>query len=306
MPQLFLEVPAELDGVRIDAAVAELTSVSRSWAAEIVAAGGAQVGARVLKKSDKLSAGQELLLRWQPKPEPVVTPEIIPEMKIVHDDDEIVVVSKPPGVAAHPSNGWYGPTVLGGLAALGYNIATSGAPERQGIVHRLDQGTSGLMVVAKSEYAYSELKRQFKEREVRKIYHTVVHGYPDPLTGTVEAPIGKDSSALWKFAVTADGRHAVTHYDTIEVFKAATLLEITLETGRTHQIRVHMSSLRHPCVGDVTYGADPRLAAKLKLERQWLHAYELEFTHPAGYAGRVAFSDEYSRDLEFALDILAQ
>lgn len=304
MPQLFTVVPPEMDGMRIDAAISQLTGVSRSWATEIIAADGAQVGNRVLKKSDKLSAGQELMLRWQPKPEPTVVPEIIPGLEIVHDDDELVVVSKPPGVAAHPSNGWYGPTVLGGLAALGYSIATSGAQERQGIVHRLDQGTSGLMVVAKSEYAYAELKRQFKAREVRKIYHTVVHGYPDPLAGTIDAPIGRDNRSAWKFAVTADGRHAITHYETLEIFPAATLLEVGLETGRTHQIRVHMSSLNHPCVGDVTYGADPKMAAQLGLERQWLHAYEIEFTHP-GSGERVMFSADYSADLERALEILS-
>lgn len=304
MPQLFITVPPELDGVRADAAVAELTGVTRSWAQEVLASDGATLNERVLRKSDKLQAGAQLLVRWQPKPEPQVVAQTIPDLRIVHDTDEFVVVTKPFGVAAHPSNGWYGPTVLGGLAALGYDIATSGAKERQGIVHRLDQGTSGLMVVAKSEYAYAELKRQFKQREVVKIYHTLVHGYPDPFSGTIDAPIGRDARASWKFAVTHDGRHAVTHYDMLEVLPGATLLEIHLETGRTHQIRVHMSSLKHPCVGDVTYGADPKLAASLGLERQWLHAVELEFTHP-GSGERVRFTDSYSPDLQAALDIIS-
>src|SRR5207244_12644731 len=161
-------------------------------------------------------------------------------------------------------------------------VATSGAAERQGIVHRLDAGTTGLMVVAKSEPAYSALKRAFRERAVDKRYHALVQGHPDPLRGTVDAPIARHPSGDGRFAVLTGGRPSVTHYDTIEAFRAASLLDITLETGRTHQIRVHLAAVRHPCVGDLTYGADPTLAARLGLQRQWLHAYRLGFPHPAG------------------------
>ncbi len=184
-------------------------------------------------------------------------PVVVPGFGIVYDDDDIVVVDKPAGVAAHPSVGWEGPTVLGALAAAGFQIATSGAPERQGVVHRLDVGTSGLMVVAKSEHAYGVLKAAFKDRTVDKIYHAVVQGHPDPLAGTIDAPIGRHPSHSWKFAVTRDGKPSITHYETIEAFPGASLLEIHLETGRTHQIRVHMAAHRHPCVGDPLYGADP-------------------------------------------------
>ena len=172
-----------------------------------------------------------------------------------------MVVDKPVGVAAHPSPGWTGPTVIGGLAAAGHRVSTSGAEERQGVVHRLDVGTSGLMVVAKSERAYTVLKDAFRERTVDKRYHTLVQGQPDPLTGTVDAPIDRHPTSAYKFAVVAGGRDSVTHYETLEAFRHATLLEIHLETGRTHQIRVHMAALRHPCVGDVTYGADPTLSS---------------------------------------------
>ncbi|WP_167142508.1 RluA family pseudouridine synthase [Canibacter zhoujuaniae] len=299
-----LTIPETLDGVRADTAVAELTGVSRAWASEIVKAGNLTRADHVLKKSDRLYAGEVIELDWSEKPDPEIVPLDVPELAVIHEDDDIVVVSKPAGVAAHPSLGWAGPTVLGVLAFRGFQIATSGAHERQGIVHRLDQGTSGVMTVAKSEYAYSELKRQFKAREVHKIYHTVVHGHIDPFRGTIDAPIGRDNRSEWKFAVTADGRHAVTHYEMLEMFPHATLLEVGLETGRTHQIRVHMSSLRHPCVGDITYGADPTLAKKLGLERQWLHAVELEFTHP-GSGERVTFKSDYSPDLAAALEILA-
>jgi len=206
-------------------------------------------------------------------------------------------------VAAHPTPGWSGPTVTGGLAAAGHTIATSGAAERQGIVHRLDANTTGVMVVAKSERAYSALKRAFRERAVDKRYHALVQGHPDPLRGTVDAPIGRHPSGDGRFAVVSDGRPSVTHYDTLEAFRAASLISVHLETGRTHQIRVHMAALRHPCVGDLLYGADPVLAARLGLTRQWLHAVSLTFAHPAD--GReVTFTSDYPADLAHALDIL--
>ena len=224
-------------------------------------------------------------------------------MSVVHDDDDIVVVDKPVGVAAHPSVGWTGPNVLAGLKAAGYRISTSGASERQGIVSRLDVGTSGLMVVCKSERGYSVLKRAFKERRVDKTYHTLVQGLPDPLVGTIDAPIGRHPGHDYKFAVMDSGKHAVTHYELIEAFRHASLLEIHLETGRTHQIRVHMAAVRHPCVGDLTYGADPTLSARLGLERQWLHAVGLGFEHP-GSGEWVTFESGYPQDLREALDRL--
>ena len=147
--------------------------------------------------------------------------------------------------------------MLSALAGAGITVSTSGAAERQGIVHRLDVGTSGLMVVARSERAYAALKRAFKERTVEKIYHTVVQGMPDPMRGTIEAPIARHPDYEWRFAVIEGGRDSVTHYETLESFGRATLLEVHLETGRTHQIRVHFSALKHPCAGDLTYGADP-------------------------------------------------
>ena len=213
------------------------------------------------------------------------------------------MVDKPTGVAAHPSLGWEGPTVVGALAAAGFRVATSGAPERQGVVHRLDVGTSGLMVVAKSETAYSTLKHAFKERTVEKIYHAVVQGHPDPLTGTIDAPIGRHPNHSWKFAVVPDGKPSVTHYETLEAFPGASLLEIHLETGRTHQIRVHMAALRHPCAGDPLYGADPTMSARLGLTRQWLHAHKLAFAHPAT-GDWVQFESPYPADFEHALEIL--
>jgi len=240
---------------------------------------------------------------WESRTGPAIEPVVLDNLGIIHDDDDIVVVDKPVGVAAHPSIGWDGPTVLGALAGAGFRISTSGAAERAGIVHRLDAGTSGLMVVAKSERAYSELKRAFHDREVDKIYHAVVQGHPDPLTGTIDAPIGRHPGSGWRFAVTADGKPSITHYETLEAFPSASLLEIHLETGRTHQIRVHMAAQRHPCVGDSMYGADPTISARLGLERQWLHAMKLGFVHPAS-GQYVQFESAYPADLQHALDVL--
>jgi len=296
-------IPDGLEGSRVDAGLAKLLGFSRSFSAEIAEAGGVTVDGRPVDKSDRLTAGGWLEVSWQPKEEVRIVPIPVPELTIVHDDDDIVVIDKPVGVAAHPSVGWTGPTVLGALAAAGFRISTSGAAERAGIVHRLDAGTSGLMVVAKSEHAYTVLKRAFHDRTVEKIYHAVVQGHPDPLVGTIDAPIGRHPKSDWKFAVIADGKPSVTHYETIEAFPAASLLEIHLETGRTHQIRVHMAAQRHPCVGDAMYGADPTLSAKLGLTRQWLHAVQLAFAHPAT-GDWVTFTTGYPDDLQNALDVL--
>ncbi|MDM4764252.1 RluA family pseudouridine synthase [Galbitalea sp. SE-J8] len=300
-----LPVPDGLAGERVDTALARLLGFSRTFAAEVADAGGVTVDGRAAGRSDRLTAGTWLEVEWTPKSEPSVVPVAVPELGIVYDDDDLVVVDKPVGVAAHPSMGWEGPTVLGALAAAGFRVSESGAAERAGIVHRLDAGTSGLMVVAKSERAYTELKRQFHDREVDKIYHAVVQGHPDPSAGTIDAPIGRHPGAGWRFAVTADGKPSVTHYETLEAFRAASLLEVHLETGRTHQIRVHMSAQRHPCVGDAMYGADPVLSERLGLTRQWLHAMRLAITHPAT-GERVAFASRYPADLQHALDVLAE
>jgi 23S rRNA pseudouridine1911/1915/1917 synthase len=261
------------------------------------------VGGRPAAKSDRVPAGEWLEVTL-PAPVVAAPPQVVPGLAVVYEDSDVVVVDKPPGVAAHPTPGWTGPTVLDGLFAAGHTIATSGAAERQGIVHRLDANTSGLMVVAKSERAYSALKRAFKDREVDKRYHALVQGHPDPLRGTVDAPIARHPSGDGRFAVIAGGRNSVTHYDTIEAFRGASLVEIILETGRTHQIRVHMSALRHPCAGDRLYGADPVFAAGLGLTRQWLHAVQLSFEHPAT-GEQVTFTSSYAPDLQKSLDLLA-
>jgi len=300
-----LPVPDGLDGMRLDQALARIFGLSRTTAAALVEAGDVAVDGEVKPKSDKVAAGAWLEVTLPPPPGAVEDLPLVPVdgLIIVHSDDDLVVVDKPVGVAAHPSPGWTGPTVIGGLAAMGLTIATGGAAERQGIVHRLDVGTTGLMVVAKSEHAYSALKRAFKERTVDKHYHALVQGHPDPLSGTIDAPIDRHPHHDYKWAVVSGGRPSITHYDTIEAFPGASLLDVKLETGRTHQIRVHFSALRHPCVGDITYGADPTLAARLGLHRQWLHARQLGFQHP-GTGDYVEFVSDYPEDLAAALAVL--
>lgn len=298
-------VAAEFGGARADAGLAKLMGISRSLAATLIAEGNVVSRGKKLGKSARLTAGDVLEVTVPERRDPLeVVEEVVEGLKILLDDDEFVVVDKPVGVAAHPSPGWVGPTVVGGLAGAGYRISTSGSPERVGIVHRLDVGTSGVMVVAKTERAYTALKRAFKERTVDKVYHAVVQGLPDPLEGTIDAPIGRHPGHDWRFAVLEDGRPSITHYEVLEAFGKATLVEVHLETGRTHQIRVHFSALRHPCAGDLTYGADPRLAVTLGLTRQWLHARQLGFDHPAT-GERVTVTSEYPQDLAFALEVLA-
>ncbi|MGW5521421.1 RluA family pseudouridine synthase [Gordonia sp. NPDC003950] len=299
-----LPIPDGVAGMRTDAGVARILGLSRTVAGQLADDGDITVDGVAVGKSHKLTAGSLLDVLLPEPAEPLrVEPTPVEDLEVIYHDSDIIVVDKPVGVAAHPSLGWSGPTVVGALEAAGFRISTSGAAERQGIVSRLDVGTSGLMVVAVSERAYSLLKRAFRDREVDKGYHALVQGHLDPPEGTIDAPIGRHRGNDWKFAVTAAGKPSITHYDTIEMFAAASLLDIHLETGRTHQIRVHFSALHHPCCGDLTYGADPTLAARLGLERQWLHARSLGFAHPAD--GRyVEFTSPYPADLQHALDVL--
>jgi 23S rRNA pseudouridine1911/1915/1917 synthase len=299
-----LPVPDGLTGERVDAGLAKLLGLSRSVCAEMISDGLVSQNGKVVSKSDRLMPDAYLEVTLpEPKNRLEIVPVEVADFKIIYQDEDIIVIDKPAGVASHPSVGWDGPTVPGALLALGIQIATSGAQERQGIVQRLDVGTSGLMTLAKSEVAYSRLKQAFRDRTVHKVYHAVIQGLADPLSGTFDAPIGRHPKAEFKFAVMNDGKHSVTHYETLEAFPSASLVEVVLETGRTHQIRVHFSAFRHPLVGDTMYGADPKLAAKVHLDRQWLHAKKLSFVHPTK-GETVEFESEYPADLAKALDIL--
>jgi 23S rRNA pseudouridine1911/1915/1917 synthase len=301
-----LPVPEGLAGERVDAALARMFGLSRTRAADLIGQGHVLLDDTVVGKSDRVLPGAILDVTIPVVADPLeVKPQIVEGIQIIHDDDSIVVIGKPVGVAVHPSPGWSGPTVVGQLAGAGFRIATSGASERQGIVQRLDVGTSGVMVICKSEHAYSLLKNAFRHRTVDKTYHALVQGHPDPLEGTIDAPIGRHPRYDYKFAVMADGRPSVTHYETLEAHRFASLLEIHLETGRTHQIRVHMAALKHPCVGDLTYGAEPVLAKRVGLERQWLHAVRLGFEHP-DTGEYVEYESQYPADLAAALEVIRE
>ena len=292
-----LIVPEGLSGLRVDAGISKALGMSRTLVTSLIDDGLVHIDGKVVGKSDRLTSGALVELEITAKKNPlVIEPDNVPDFKVVFQDDHLIVIDKPAGVAAHPSVGWDGPTVPGALLALGIQLSTSGAQERQGIVQRLDVGTSGLMVLAKSELAYSRLKQSFRDRTVHKVYHALVQGHPDPSAGTFDAPIGRHPKAEFKFQVHEDGKPSVTHYQTLEAFRSASLLEIILETGRTHQIRVHFSAFRHPLVGDTMYGADPTLAKRLGLEHQWLHAVRLGFEHPIT-GDKVEFESTYPAEL---------
>jgi 23S rRNA pseudouridine1911/1915/1917 synthase len=299
-----LLVPPSLDGERADAALSKMLGLSRSASADLLIAGAVFSGTEAVSKSQRVTAEQVLEVTIPDKRDPLaVEPTDVADLRIVYEDADLIVVDKPAGVAAHPSVGWTGPTVVGALMAKGVRISTSGAAERQGIVQRLDVGTSGRMMVAKTEVAYSRLKQAFRDRAVHKVYHAVIQGHPDPVEGTIDAPIGRHPKAEFKFAVMNDGKPSITHYKLLEAFASASLVEVVLETGRTHQIRVHFSAFKHPLLGDTMYGADPTLASRMQIERQWLHAMRLSFSHPMT-GEEVSFDSHYSEDLAQTLERL--
>jgi 23S rRNA pseudouridine1911/1915/1917 synthase len=298
-------VPEGLVDQRADQGLAKLLGISRTTATELLVNGLVLQDGTPLAKSDRLRADAQLELLGEPMPKAQldVVETAVPGLSVVFQDDHLIVIDKPAGVAAHPSLGWTGATVPGALLSLGIQLSTSGAQERKGIVQRLDVGTSGLMVLAKSERAYSRLKQAFRDRSVSKTYHAVVQGHPDPDRGTIDSPIARSTRHDYKFTVSAEGKPSVTHFETLELFAGAALMKVGLETGRTHQIRVHFSAFGHPLVGDDLYGCDPKLAARLGLVRQWLHAVDLGFGHPIT-GEQVRFTSNYPEDLEIALSRL--
>ena len=299
-----VQIPESLAGSRVDAGLAKMLGLSRTVISDLAEAGKVSANGKTLGKSDRLILDQLVEIDLEvPKNRLEISAVEVPDFKIVFQDEHIIVIDKPAGVASHPSVGWDGPTVPGALLALGIQLSTSGASERQGIVQRLDAGTSGLMTLAKSEVAYSRLKQAFRDRAVHKTYHTLVQGHLDPASGTFDAPIARHPKSEFKFHVAEGGKNSVTHYDTIEMLRSASLVEVDLETGRTHQIRVHFSAFRHPLLGDTMYGADPSLAQRLQLDRQWLHAMKLSFEHPVT-GERVEFESSYPQDLADALESL--
>lgn len=300
-----LSVPEGVAGERIDSALTRVLGLSRTSVVKLLEDGDITTNGKVMPKSERVTAGQviEVLMPAPINSDPIpLTP--LEGLTIIYDDDDLVVIDKPVGCAAHPSPGWTGPTVVGALMAAGYSVSTSGPAERQGIVHRLDVGTSGLMIVAKSDQAFHALKDAFRNRTVSKIYHALVQGHMDPSTGTIDAPIDRHPKEDHRFAVVATGKESITHYEVIEFYRAVSMVKIELETGRTHQIRVHFSALHHPLVGDTTYGADPVLGKSLGMSRPWLHATELSFSHPVTQV-KLNFKAPYPSDLTGSLALLS-
>ena len=300
-----VEIPEGLDNERIDSALARILGLSRSVIVKLLDSEEVNLGHKILGKSDKVLSGQIITVLMPEPPSGIaIPPTPLDDLTIVYQDTDLVIVNKPVGCAAHPSPGWTGPTVVGALVAAGIPLSPSGPAERQGIVQRLDVGTSGLMMVAKTEAAYLKLKDMFRNREIKKIYHALAQGHLEPAVGTIDAPIDRHPKEDYKMAVISEGKPSITHYEVIEYYRSVSLLKVELETGRTHQIRVHMSAIRHPLVGDMTYGADPNLAAEIGVKRPWLHAQALEFTHPISGLP-ISVSAPYPGDLTDSLSRLS-
>jgi 23S rRNA pseudouridine1911/1915/1917 synthase len=291
-------VPGALDGERVDRVVAMLTGLTRAEVADLVDAGDVRLrGAAVTTRSVRVREGDEVEVTVPDDAGPAVAqPEADVEVPVVHVDDHVIVVDKPPDLVVHPGAGNAGGTLVQGLLARFPELAAVGEPQRPGIVHRLDKGTSGLLVVARTPEAYASLVGQLSDRSVERRYTALVWGVPEPARGMVDAPIGRSRRDPTRMAVSVTGREARTSYEVQRVFAEpveAALVACKLETGRTHQIRVHLQAIGHPVVGDPRYRG--RRAA-LPCPRPFLHAHRLAFDHP-GTGGRVSFEAPLPADL---------
>lgn len=297
---VFLTVGEEHRRSRLDAFLAsKLQGLSRARIQGLIRAGLVTVDGQPQKASSRLQPGQRIVVEIPPPPEVELKPERIP-LEIVYEDQDLLVLNKPPGLAVHPGAGRSSGTLVNALLAYDPGIAGVGSPLRPGIVHRLDRDTSGLLVVARNEVSYLKLFAQMKERRITRTYLALVHGDLPRDAGTIEAPIGRHPAFRRKMAVVPGGRPAVTHYRALERFGEYTLVEVSLETGRTHQIRVHFAHIGHPVVGDPVYG---RRQNPFGLRRQALHAYKLSLDHPRT-GRRMEFTVPLPEDLEEVLERL--
>ena len=298
-------MPEALDGERVDRVVSMLTGCSRAEASESIDAGDVTVDGRVASKSSlRVRVGQRVAVSDDPhKVQPLPEPDASIPVEVVAADEHIIVVNKPAGLVVHPGAGRADGTLVNGLLARWPELADVGEAHRPGIVHRLDKGTSGLMVVAPIQTAYHALVDQLSVHEVERNYETLVWGWLDTPVGTIDAPIGRSRRNPLLMTVSADGRPSRTHYEVVERClepALVTRMRCSLETGRTHQIRVHLRSIGHPVVGDDLYsGQRPALG----LARPFLHAFRLAFAHPATDE-TVSFTAELPSDLVAVLDRL--
>lgn len=300
-----LEVTSALEGERVDRVVAMLADVSRAQAAELVETGAVALDGRpVATRSIKVRGGQVLAIDWEPVERalgPVADPAVA--FEVVHTDDDVIVVDKPADLVVHPGSGVVDGTLVSGLLARFPELAGVGQTERPGIVHRLDRGTSGLMVVARSPEAYERLVEMLGEHEVERTYRALVGGTVEAAAGLIDAPLGRSSHDPTRRAVRRDGKEARTRYRVDERFDApmaATLLTCQLETGRTHQIRAHFQAVGHPVVGDERYGG--RVPQGVVLARPFLHAAALAFRHPRT-GQEVSFASPLPADLQATLEV---
>jgi 23S rRNA pseudouridine1911/1915/1917 synthase len=289
---------ADNDGERLDRFLAQREpELSRSFIQKLIVDGHITVNGRAAKSSLKLNTGDSInLVLPPPEPSPL-TAEDIP-LHIIYEDNDLLVVDKPAGMTTHPAPGSRAHTLVNALLAHLPKLPESDNPARPGIVHRLDKDTSGLIVVAKTPQALNNLAAQFKSRRVKKTYVALVQGRMAPAKGVIEAPIGRDAIHRQRMAVTFTGREARTLYQVIKFIGNYTLLELKPETGRTHQIRVHLAATGHPVVGDTTYGIKTDLAP-----RQFLHAYRISFELPTSRKP-VEFSSPLPPDLLAVLEKL--
>jgi 23S rRNA pseudouridine1911/1915/1917 synthase len=290
-------VPRALDGERVDRVVALLTGLPRREVADLVAAGEVRIdGGTVKTRSQRVAEGNVVEVDVPAAPDDRPAPDPAVDVPVVHVDDQVIVVDKPPGLVVHPGAGQPDGTLVHGLLHRFPELAEVGDPTRPGIVHRLDKGTSGLMVVARTPQAFDDLTGQLKARGVERRYYALVLGEVTEGKGVVDAPVGRSTRQPTRMAVTAKGRPARTRYEVLERYTEpvpATLLECWLETGRTHQVRVHLAAIGHPVAGDTRYGRADALAMK----RPFLHAHELAFDHPAD-GSRQRFESPLPPDLE--------
>ncbi|MBK5223162.1 MAG: RluA family pseudouridine synthase [Acidimicrobiia bacterium] len=296
-------IPDGLDGERVDRVVAMITSCSRAEAASLVASGAVTVDGRVVTtRSVKLTAGQVVHIDLPEGPTgPPVAGDATIALAIVHVDDDVIVIDKPAGLVVHPGSGNADGTLVNGLVAAFPEIAEVGEPERPGIVHRIDKGTSGLLVVARSKRAHDSLTAQMAAHSVEREYAALVWGQPESTHGVIDAAIGRSGRDPTRMAVSNRGRPARTHYEVVSTFDSpapVAVVRCRLETGRTHQIRVHMAAIGHPVVGDDRYGGG---RSSIPMTRPWLHAARLGFDHPATEE-RVSFDSPLPPDLT---DVLA-
>jgi len=273
---LTLSVPSELDGERVDKALAAMLEISRAGARLLIDR-GVEIDGSPAKPSDRTAAGS-IIVTPEPDPHPSVQPEDV-SFGVIYEDDALLVVDKPPGVVVHPGSGNVTGTLVSGLLFRYPDVEGVGAPGRWGLVHRLDRETSGAMIVARTQASFDSLTAQLARRDISRVYRALVQGIIGIPTGTIEAPIGRDPAYPTRRAVIAGGKEATTHYEVLEDFPASemSLVEVRLDTGRTHQIRVHMATIGHPIMGDRIYGAKP---SRVEAHRPFLHAHQLSFQHP--------------------------